>query len=213
MRSSIDNHSIGRKSIPDDDDEFIVPDEEDEDEEEVPPSRAASRSSSRLSDYAHTSASEADDGEGEHDESLKRKGKPRKERPAPQPTGASKGGSSDMFLTAAERRARQQKEEKKSTEDPFDFLQDVRDKDGIRPGEPGYDPRTLYIPIKAWKTFTPFEKQVYARAVRHRVVVTNSVYSSGRSSRITTTQCCSSRKASSWSCMRKMLGLAIRNLT
>lgn len=30
----------------------------------------------------------------------------------------------------------------------------------MRPGEPGYDPRTLYIPRKAWAEFTPFEKQV-----------------------------------------------------
>jgi hypothetical protein len=36
------------------------------------------------------------------------------------------------------------------------FLQ----KDGVRPGEPGYDPRTLYIPKKAWNDFSPFEKQV-----------------------------------------------------
>jgi hypothetical protein len=36
------------------------------------------------------------------------------------------------------------------------FLQ----KDGIRPGKEGYDPRTLYIPKEAWKTFTPFEVQV-----------------------------------------------------
>ena len=67
-----------------------------------------------------------------------------------------------MFLTAAEQRTQQQKEDKKSAEDPFEFLQDVRDKDGVRPGQPGYDPRTLYVPPKAWKTFTPFEKQVRA---------------------------------------------------
>jgi hypothetical protein len=33
-------------------------------------------------------------------------------------------------------------------------------KDGFRPGEPQYDPRTLYIPKKSWLDFTPFEKQV-----------------------------------------------------
>jgi len=36
------------------------------------------------------------------------------------------------------------------------FLQ----KDGIKPNEEGYDPRTLYIPKDAWRTFTPFEVQV-----------------------------------------------------
>lgn len=80
-----------------------------------------------------------------------------KARPPPKTKG---GSSSDMFLTAAERRAKQQKDEKKSSEDPFSFLADVRDKDGVRPGEPGYDPRTLYVPQKAWKEFTPFERQV-----------------------------------------------------
>jgi hypothetical protein len=38
-------------------------------------------------------------------------------------------------------------------------------KDGKRPGEAGYDPRTLHIPAKAWKTFTPFEKQVKSCAL------------------------------------------------
>ena len=73
---------------------------------------------------------------------------------------SSQGSSSNLFLTKAELRTQKQKEEKKSTEEPFSFLVDVRDKDGVRPGEPGYDPRTLYIPSKAWKVFTPFEKQV-----------------------------------------------------
>lgn len=65
-----------------------------------------------------------------------------------------------MFLTAAEKRAQQQKSDKKNIDDPFAFLQNVKDRDGNKPGEPGYDPRTLYIPSKAWKDFTPFEKQV-----------------------------------------------------
>lgn len=80
-----------------------------------------------------------------------------------------------MFLTAAERRAKQQKDEKKSAEDAFAFLLDVRDKDGVRPGQPGYDPRTLYIPAAAWKSFTPFEKQVslssISRLTRLRILI------------------------------------------
>ena len=39
----------------------------------------------------------------------------------------------------------------------FGFMQ----KDGVRPGEPDYDPRTLLVPKSAWKEFTPFEKQVW----------------------------------------------------
>lgn len=34
-------------------------------------------------------------------------------------------------------------------------------KDGNRPGSPGYDPRTVYIPKSAWQEFTPFEKQFW----------------------------------------------------
>lgn len=39
--------------------------------------------------------------------------------------------------------------------------------DGIRPGEPGYDPRTLYIPKSAWATFTPFERQFWEIKQNH----------------------------------------------
>lgn len=39
------------------------------------------------------------------------------------------------------------------------FFGDIK-KDGVRPGEPNYDPRTLLVPKSAWKEFTPFEKQV-----------------------------------------------------
>ena len=39
------------------------------------------------------------------------------------------------------------------------FIYDMK-KDGVRPGEPGYDPRTLFVPKSAWKEVTPFEKQV-----------------------------------------------------
>jgi hypothetical protein len=42
-------------------------------------------------------------------------------------------------------------------------------KDGVRPGEPGYDSRTLYVPKKAWLEFTPFEKQVRFLRVRGRL--------------------------------------------
>ncbi|KAH9171399.1 hypothetical protein EDB89DRAFT_1972407 [Lactarius sanguifluus] len=77
-----------------------------------------------------------------------------------QAANSSANASTNNFLTAAERRAQATKDEKKSQEDPFSFLLDVRDKDGVRPGEPGYDPRTLYVPKKAWNDFSPFEKQV-----------------------------------------------------
>jgi DNA mismatch repair protein MSH6 len=53
---------------------------------------------------------------------------------------------------------------KKFTEtnkDRYSWLTDIRDKEGNRPGEENYDPRTLYIPNGAWKSFTAFEKQYW----------------------------------------------------
>lgn len=43
----------------------------------------------------------------------------------------------------------------------------LRQADGNRPGEPGYDPRTLYIPKSAWATFTPFERQFWEIKQNH----------------------------------------------
>ncbi|KAH9917640.1 DNA mismatch repair protein Msh6 [Epithele typhae] len=153
--------SRGRKKA--DDDDFLVPDDIDEDEDEdlcPSSSRPSSRATSRLSSRS-SARSDFDEDEDEEDEKPK-KGKGKKaapSRPALKKDATSKGSTS--FLTAAEQRARAQKEEKKSTESPYVFLQDPKDKDGVRPGEPGYDPRTLFIPPKAWKEFTPFEKQFW----------------------------------------------------
>ena len=38
---------------------------------------------------------------------------------------------------------------------------DVEQKDGRKPADPDYDPRTIYIPSSAWDSFTPFEKQFW----------------------------------------------------
>ena len=90
---------------------------------------------------------------------------PKPKKTASKPSGKSltsntPAASSSPFLTAAERSMQDKKLEKKNVEKPFGFLQDVKDKDGVRPGEPGYDPRTIYIPKQSWAGFTPFEKQV-----------------------------------------------------
>ena len=89
------------------------------------------------------------------------------DRPSIKPTqsgasasGGGGGGSSSAFLTQAEIRRAAEKQQKKDDMDCFDFLVDLRDADGHRPGDEDYDPRTLYIPRKAWDKFTPFETQV-----------------------------------------------------
>ncbi|KAH9922892.1 DNA mismatch repair protein Msh6 [Amylocystis lapponica] len=170
--------SKGRKATSDDDD-FIVPDDVDEDEEAEEeqgagrsssrassrPSASSSRPSSRLSAYAHSTDPDSDV-PSDAESKPKPKKKPTQGHPLKK-DASSKGAGSSSFLTAAEQRAQQQKAEKKSTEDPFSFLQDVKDKDGVRPGGPGYDPRTLFIPEKAWKGFTPFETQFWEIKQNH----------------------------------------------
>lgn len=37
----------------------------------------------------------------------------------------------------------------------------------MRPGEPGYDARTLYVPQSAFAKFTPFEKQFWEIKQNH----------------------------------------------
>ncbi|KAI0822933.1 DNA mismatch repair protein Msh6 [Trametes gibbosa] len=165
QKSPTKGKSRGRKVAADDDD-FIVPDdieEEDEDEETGRTSSRASsssRPSSRLSAYSHSSR--ATDAESDVEEPKAKKGSAR-----PPLTKESSSKSAGTFLTAAEQRALKQKDDKKSSEDPFAFLVNVRDKDGVSPGEPGYDPRTLFIPAKAWKEFTPFEKQFWEIKQNH----------------------------------------------
>ncbi|THH03935.1 hypothetical protein EW145_g5888 [Phellinidium pouzarii] len=79
----------------------------------------------------------------------------------------SRPSGSSCFLTAAEQRANEKKVEKKSSEDAYEFLKVVQDKDKNKPGDPGYDPRTLYIPKSAWASFTPFEKQFWEIKQNH----------------------------------------------
>ncbi|EGO03735.1 hypothetical protein SERLA73DRAFT_119383 [Serpula lacrymans var. lacrymans S7.3] len=155
-KSPIKSRKSQSSSVADDDD-FIVPSDEDE-----VPERSSSRASARsvTSRRSSKSASSEVDTELEDEEDGSKKTKAKRPQ-LKNNTGGSSAGGSNLFLTAAEQRAQEKKTEKKSAEDPFSFLVDVRDKDGVKPGEPGYDPRTLYIPKKAWADFTPFEKQLY----------------------------------------------------
>ncbi|KAG2059752.1 DNA mismatch repair protein Msh6 [Suillus hirtellus] len=151
--------SSKKKSRASDDDDFIAPDSESEHE----------RSSSRASSRSKSSKSAASDDQSGEESDVPTKKSAKSKRPPPKNSGKAsgdKGSGSGLagntaFLTKAERRTQEKKTEKKATEDPFSFLVDVRDKDGVRPGEPGYDPRTLYIPKKSWTDFTPFETQFW----------------------------------------------------
>ncbi|KII87843.1 hypothetical protein PLICRDRAFT_176607 [Plicaturopsis crispa FD-325 SS-3] len=151
-------HSRSTSAASADDDDFIVPSDSE--------MTTASRPSSRLSH--RSSAMDSDDSDED---------RPKKKKTAPRPTakkhasgsggGSTAGTGNFSLLTQAEQREQGKKNEKKATEDPFGFLVDVRDKDGVKPGQPGYDPRTLYIPKKAWAEFTPFEKQFWEIKQNH----------------------------------------------
>ncbi|GAA6023217.1 hypothetical protein JCM10207_004484 [Rhodosporidiobolus poonsookiae] len=85
----------------------------------------------------------------------------------PLKTSASGSGGIGGIKTAAERAKEKTKQDKKNNEEMFSFLRDPKDADGNRPNEPGYDPRTIYIPPKAWNTFTPFERQFWEIKQNH----------------------------------------------
>lgn len=49
----------------------------------------------------------------------------------------------------------------KEPEDRYPWLSNLRDKEKRAPGDPEYDPRTIFIPPAAWNKFSPFEKQYW----------------------------------------------------
>jgi DNA mismatch repair protein MSH6 len=156
--SQLITHIDKKRKTTNEDDDFIVPDNASDSDVASIPSEGDRRSTSRSS---ARSASGLDSDEDEDEEAPKRK------KAVSKPSGKSRvpnaavtTASSLPFLTAAERSTQDKKSEKKNVEKPFGFLQDIRDKDGVRPGQPGYDPRTIYVPKSSWAEFTPFEKQV-----------------------------------------------------
>ncbi|KAJ6547168.1 DNA mismatch repair protein msh6 [Mycena capillaripes] len=153
----------GRKSrsAASDDDDFVEPSDSDMETK----SQKSFKSASSRSGSSRRSAISDDDSEGE--QPVKKS----KSKPTAKATSDNSGpvatSGTRSFLTAAEQREQNKKNEKKESESPYAFLADIRDKDGNRPDDPKYDPRTLYIPAKAWKDFTPFEKQFWEIKQNH----------------------------------------------
>ncbi|KIJ14719.1 hypothetical protein PAXINDRAFT_180906 [Paxillus involutus ATCC 200175] len=159
------SHKSRSSSVADDDD-FIVADESDDE----PKGRSSSRASSRSSTSNRSSGRSTDHNDDEDEDDDPKPKKAPAKRAALKKVAAeasNTSGGSSLFLTAAEQRTQEKKTEKKAAEDPFSFLVNVKDKDGVHPGQPGYDPRTLYIPEKAWIQFTPFEKQFWEIKQNH----------------------------------------------
>lgn len=72
--------------------------------------------------------------------------------------------------TPAERQRKSNVKEKAHTREPEDrypWLADIRDKEKRAPGDPEYDPRTIFIPPLAWNKFSPFEKQYWEIKQNH----------------------------------------------
>ncbi|KAJ3747148.1 muts domain V-domain-containing protein [Lentinula detonsa] len=150
-----------RSSRASEDDDFIIPSEESDVEVE-----STKTSSSRPSSRQSLLSDEDEDEDEDNVVSKKSKPKPKTKLNAKVKT-STQDSDSFSFLTAAERREQDKKDEKKAAETPYGFLQDVKDKDGRRPGDSKYDPRTLHVPTKAWKEFTPFEKQFWEIKQNH----------------------------------------------
>lgn len=46
-------------------------------------------------------------------------------------------------------------------EERYEWIANLKDADRNAPGHPDFDPRTIYVPPKAWATFSPFETQYW----------------------------------------------------
>ncbi|KAG8825170.1 DNA mismatch repair protein msh6 [Serendipita sp. 401] len=168
-KSALARPNKRRKTI-DYDDDFVVPDDEEEEEDEGIILDLNASDEEVIAKKTKTKGRALDlSSDEEGAEAPTKKGKPSK---APRPSISHVNSSSTSvgglgMQTAAERRMQQQKQDKKEAEQPWEFLQEVRDKDKVRPNEDGYDPRTIYIPNDAWKSFTPFEKQFWEIKQNH----------------------------------------------
>ncbi|WWC85565.1 uncharacterized protein L201_000429 [Kwoniella dendrophila CBS 6074] len=86
---------------------------------------------------------------------------------------ARSNDSNSLFLTKAERSKLEAKEQRREAEQCFDFLVNVKDKDGHSPDHPDYDKRTIAIPKQRFNdkkgpnSFTPFEKQFWEIKQNH----------------------------------------------
>ncbi|SCV67515.1 BQ2448_5126 [Microbotryum intermedium] len=110
--------------------------------------------------------------------STSKKATPTPSRPPLKPSGASGSGGLSSIKTQAEVAREKAKQQKNANEATFSFLVDPKDvsMSQLSPlkrtyaradAEPGYDPRTLRIPSKAWNTFTPFERQFWEIKQNH----------------------------------------------
>ena len=66
----------------------------------------------------------------------------------------------------------------KDPEKRYPWLADIRDLDKKRPGEPGYNPSTVFVPKEAWAKFSPFEQQYWE--IKHKLWDTIVFFKKGK---------------------------------
>lgn len=142
-------------------DDFVVPDDSDEEvrpakKRKRPSNVKASKSSSPPPppdedfDLELPDASESTARQWKYDPDNN---EPRAERPKQAKTNKPAGNH-------------KQKAHVTEPEQRYPWLATIKDLDRNSPGDPDYDPRTLYIPPMAWAKFSPFEKQYWE--IKHK---------------------------------------------
>ena len=149
-------------------DDFIAPDDSDEDvrpKKRKQSSKGASRKPSReaSSHFASTHKEESPAREKENlDFDLDMDGSTATQwaydPENPQPLQAR---STNIPSKQPAGKPQKRQAHKTEPEQRYAWLADIRDIDRNRPGDPDYDPRTIYIPPMAWTGFSPFEKQYW----------------------------------------------------
>ncbi|KAE8195361.1 hypothetical protein CF336_g3121 [Tilletia laevis] len=133
--------------------------EEQEEEDEEPVARPAPRKKTTSSTAAASRSQKSSSPPSSSANAFSSMSKPR--------PGNMQKSTSLSHLTKAERRVEEQKQKRKTNEQAYSFLVDLRDKDGNRPGDENYDSRTVFVPKSAWKDFTPFETQFWTIKQNH----------------------------------------------
>lgn len=72
-----------------------------------------------------------------------------------------------LFMTTGDSKKERAAKFAKKNGERYAWLEDIRDQQGVRPNEPGYDKRTLLIPQSAWNSFSPFERQYWEIKCMH----------------------------------------------
>ncbi|KAH0610345.1 uncharacterized protein H6S33_011872 [Morchella sextelata] len=150
--------------------------DQEEEEEEKPPVRNTKRARRAIKDDYEEDNFVVDDDESDLDLPQPR-GLKKRQQPSAEPTPKKLASTSKFAFRPTNGNSTPAKpfpqpntpknpnnpttSKKEGKEVRYEWLVDVRDADRNKPGDPEYDPRTLFIPDYAWAKFSPFEKQYW----------------------------------------------------